>query len=139
MDTFSITLLPGRIRLYTCTREEFQKIVRHRFYDITNDILCQTMLDNEITFYLHVLEGNAATHAVFQSICISDPRSYRVIDIHEDVPGIDHVGIIYRISKRLVERQIPILYINTYGHNMVLILEEWLPKAMDSLKDMIRT
>ena len=135
MDKFSVTLLPGTIRLYKCTREQFQGIVRHRFYDITNDILCQTMLDDEVTFYFHVLEKNAASHAVFQSICVHDPRSYRAIDIHEDVPGIDHVGIIYQISKRFVDKQIPILYINTYGHNIVLVLEEYLPRAFEVLKE----
>ena len=92
------------------------------------------MLDNEITFYLHVLEDNAATHAVFQSVCITDPRMYRVIDIHEDIPGIDHVGIIYQISRRFVDKHIPILYVNTFGHNMVIILEENLPKALEVLE-----
>jgi len=136
MEKFSVTLLPGRVKLYKCTRDELKHIVKHKFYNVTKDILCQTMLDDEITFYLHILEDNAATHAVFQSICgITDQRSYRVIDIHEDVPGIDHIGIIYRISKRFVDKQIPILYINTYGHNMVLILDEYLSKAMDILKD----
>ena len=136
MEKFSVTLLPGRVKLYKCTWDELTRIVKHKFYNVTKDILCQTMLDDEITFYLHVLEDNAATHAVFQSICgITDQRSYRVIDIHEDVPGIDHIGIIYRISKRFVDKQIPILYINTYGHNMVLILDEYLSKAMDVLKD----
>ena len=95
MDKFSVTLLPGLIRLYCCTREQLDYLVRHRFYDITKDVLCQTMLDNEITFYLHVREENAATHTVFQSVCVTDPRMYRVFDIHEDIPGIDHVGIIY--------------------------------------------
>ena len=136
MDKFSVTLLPGQIRLYKCNREDFQRIVRHKFYNITKDILCQTMLEDEITFYLHVLEDNAATHVVFQSICdTNDIRNYHVIDIHEDVPGIDHVGIIYRISKRFVEKHIPILYINTFGHNMVLVLEEYLPKAFEVLKE----
>ena len=135
IDKFSVTVLPGFVRLYTCSRDDFYRIVKHRFYDITKDILCQTMLDNEITFYLRILEDNSATHTVFQSICVCDPRSYRAIDIHEDVPGIDHVGIIYRISQRFVEKQIPILYINTYGHNLVLVLDQYFAKAMSVLKD----
>jgi len=135
MNKFSVTLLPGLIRLYTCNRVELQHIIRHRFYDVSRDILCQTMLDDEITFYLRVLDGNAASHAVFQSICITDPRPYRAIDIHEDVPGIDHIGIIYQISRRFVEKEIPILYINTYGHNIVLVVEEYIAKAMEVLKE----
>lgn len=135
MDKFSVTLLHGIIKLYKCTREQFKYIIKHKFYDITKDILCQTMLDDEITFYFHVHKNNEASHKVFQSICVYDPRSYRAIDIHEDVPGIDHVGIIYQISKRFVEKQIPILYINTYGHNIVLVLEEYLPRAFEVLKE----
>jgi hypothetical protein len=135
MEKFSVTLLPGSLRLYTCSREIFQRIVSNRYYDITKDILCQTVLNDEVTFYIHNLESNSATHEVFQSICISDPRIYRSFDIHEDVPGIDHIGIIYQISKRFVDKHIPILYINTFGHNLIIVLEEYLPQAVDVLKE----
>ena len=135
MDKFSVTLLPGLIRLYKCTRDDFQRILRHKFYDVTKDVLCQTIFEDEVTLYLHVLDGNVATHTVFQSICITDPRPYRVIDIHEDVPGFDHIGIIYRISKRFVVKQIPILYVNTYGHNLILVLDQHVFGAMEVLKE----
>jgi ACT domain len=134
MEKFSVTLLPGLLRLYKCTRAEFENIIRHRFYDVIKDILCQTILDNEITIFLHIRGDNEATRVVFQSICVTDPRSYYAIDIHEDIPGIDHIGIIYQISKRFVDKEIPILYINTYGHNLILVSDEYIVKAMEILK-----
>lgn len=47
-----------------------------------------------------------------------------VYDLHEDIPGIDHVGIIHRISGMFLEKEIPILYVNTFGHNLVFVAEE---------------
>ena len=135
---FSVTLLPAIITLYKCSYDEFLYIASNRFYDITKDILCQTILNNEVTFYMNHNDTNAATHEVFRRICVFDPRIYHVFDIHEDIPGIDHVGIIYRISKRFVENQIPILYINTHGHNMILVTELHIEKAKESLYDIAR-
>ena len=135
MDKFSVTLLPGSLRLYKCTRDEFQHILRCRMYDISKDVLCQTFLDNEVTFYFHIRDDNTFSHSIFPSICVADPRTYRAIDIHEDLPGIDHIGIIYRISKQFVQKQIPILYVNTYGHNLILVSEEFMTSAMEVLKE----
>lgn len=133
MDRFSITILPSRVRLYQCTRDILLGL--DGFYHPLRDVLCQTHLSDEITFYLLIRGDNAATHEVFHKRCISDRRVYHVIDIHEDVPGIDHIGIIYQISKRFVEHQIPILYVNTYGHNLVFLSEEHMSSAMEVLHD----
>jgi len=135
MDRFSVSLVPHRVQLYTCHRDVFPRILINRYYNIQQDILSISFLENEITLYVNVLDGNGAVHQVLQSICHFDPRIYHVIDIHEDIPGIDHIGIIYQISKRFVEKQIPILYLNTYGHNLVLVSEEHMTKAWDILKE----
>ena len=132
MDRFSITILPSRVRLYQCTRDILRGL--DGFYHPLRDILCQTNLSDEVTFFLLIRGDNAATHEVFHRRCISDGREYCVIDIHEDVPGLDHVGIIHQISKRFVERQIPILYVNTYGHNLVFLSEEHMSSAMEVLR-----
>ena len=129
MDRFSVTRLPYPIRLYTCSREEWSTIMRYHLYDLTRDILCQTILENEITLYVHVLAENEMVHKMLEKIGITDPRIYHAIDLHEDLPGIDHIGIIYRISQKLVEQDIPILYFNTYGHNIVLVSDEYLDRA----------
>ena len=135
MDRFSVSMVPTRVQLYTCSRDVFTTMIVNRYYNIQQDILSISFLENEITLYVNVLDGNGAVHQVLQGICDFDPRVYHVIDIHEDIPGIDHIGIIYRISKRFVEKEIPILYLNTYGHNLVLVSEDHMTKAWDVLQE----
>lgn len=135
---FSVSILPERIRLYTCSRHDYLHMIVHfRLYDVTKDILCQTFLGDEITFYLYDEPDhtdNVARQAIFTRSCTSDQRVYHVIDIHEDLPGIDHIGIIHYVSGKFYEKGIPILYINTYGHNLILIAEEHIAAAMHVLE-----
>lgn len=135
---FSVTLLPERVRLYTCSRHDYLNMIVHfRLYDITTDVLCQTFLGDEITFYMYVTPestDNDARHAIFTRSCTSDQRTYCVVDIHEDLPGIDHIGIIHYISGQFHEKRIPIMYVNTYGHNLILIGEDHMTIAMDVLQ-----
>lgn len=118
-----------------CPRHELEHLILYfKLYDNSRDVLCQTFLADEITFYMYVREENKNTHDIFSRICRSDQRLYHIIDIHEDLPGIDHIGIIYRISKRFHEKNIPILYVNTYGHNLILLSTEYMASAMDILE-----
>jgi hypothetical protein len=84
--------------------------------------------------YIDDSKENQISHFLLTKICISDQRIYNIIDIHEDVPGLDHVGIINMISKRFLEKKIPILYINTFGHNIVLVSEEYMEEVLTILK-----
>lgn len=135
---FSVTILPNRVKLYKCDPDVFKNILLHfPSYDITKDVLCQMMLDNEITFYLYYKETdghNLLVHGFFTTVCMSDQRIYHVIDIHEDVPGIDHIGIIHHLSRFFLEKEIPILYVNTYGHNLVFVAEDYMTSAMEILE-----
>lgn len=132
---FSITCLPQQIRLYKATRENNHANHYFHYFEMMKDILCQTFLDDEITLYVWITPENGAYHAALQTICTCDPRIYHVIDIHEDLPGIDHIGIIHRISGRFTEKSIPILYVNTYGHNLVFVAEEHMTSAMEILNE----
>jgi hypothetical protein len=136
MNKFSIEILPSKIKLYKCTRDEYKNIIdKYNLYN-DEDILCKTMIEDEITFYYHIRndKDNRYIHYILSKICVSDTREYTVINIFEDLPGIDHVGIIYNISRLLLEKNIPILYINTFGHNLVLISDEYINNAIESLK-----
>jgi len=68
---------------------------------------------------------------------ICDPRKYHVVNIHEDLPGIDHIGIVNKISKLFLEINIPILYINTYSYNLILISDEHFEKAMELISKIL--
>ena len=115
-------------------REEARRLVSLSLFDALEDLLCQTVMYNEVTFYVWLRGG--ALHHVLQQQCQTDGRTYSVWDIHEDVPGIDHVGIISRISERFAQRGLPILYVNTYGHNVVFVSEEHRADAIEVLQGM---
>lgn len=133
MPRFSVSRLSFCVTIYHSTQEHARELMR--YYDPIRDVLGYTVLENEVTFYLSMLPTNTATHEIFRMKCMSDGRRYHVFDIHEDQPGIDHVGIIHRISKRFVEHNIPILYVNTYGHNLVLVEEEHVSRVVELLSD----
>ena len=140
MNKFSIRILSEKIKIYKCNREEYKNIFQK--YNLYNDedVLCKTILEDEVTFYYTLKidkddsKNNHYIHYILSKICVSDPRQYTVINIYEDIPGIDHVGIIYNISRLFLEKNIPILYINTYGHNLIIISEEHLNNALETLK-----
>jgi hypothetical protein len=135
MNRFSVTFLDKKARLYTCNKEVYNNLfLKYKSFCTSDDILCQTMMGDEITFYVYEKMGditNSINHHIFQKICTVDPRSYLIINIHEDVPGIDHIGIIHHISGYFLKKQIPILYINTYGYNLVLVSDEYLSQVQN--------
>jgi hypothetical protein len=136
MNKFSIEILEEKIKLYKCSREEYKNIIeKYKLYNI-DDILCHTQLKDEITLYyiINNQEENKINNHLLSKLCVSDHRIYNIINIYEDIPGIDHVGIIHNISKLFLEKNIPILYINTFGHNIILVSEENMNAAIDSLK-----
>jgi len=128
---FSISLVKrgNKIKLYKFTKEQLNS--NYKEFIKTDNILCQTFLEDEITLY----KFSGDDDQIFDSICtIRDPREYNVINIHEDLPGIDHIGIVHKISGYFVENEIPLLYINTFSYNLILISDEHLEKALNVLE-----
>lgn len=108
---FSVTSLPDIIRIYQ---------LRYPLY--SPSLLCCTNLNNEYTVYKYVGKDDS----IFESLSIQyDPRNYHVYSIHEDCPGISHIGIVHYLSGLFSKENIPILYVNTYGSNLVFISEEY--------------
>lgn len=136
MNKFSIRIMPDKLKLYKCSREEYKNIIsKYNLYNI-DDVLSKTFLEDEITIYYLIKNTteNHYNHHILSKICVTDPRPYTIINIYEDIPGIDHVGIIHKISSLFLENNIPILYINTYGHNIILVADEYIDKAIHNLK-----
>jgi len=63
-----------------------------------------------------------------------DPRWYHLFSIHEDCPGIYHIGIVHFLSGLFSDAGIPILYMNSYASNLVLISEEHVKEAIELMK-----
>ena len=136
MNKFSIEILNQKVKIYKCSREEYKNIIsKYKLYNI-DDILCHTQLNDEVTLYhtYNDKEETKTNNYILSKLCVSDQRIYKVINIYEDIPGIDHVGIIHNISKLFLEKNIPILYINTFGHNIILVSEENMPNAVSCLE-----
>ena len=71
-------------------------------------IMCQIQMkfpDPEYTVYKYVSEDDSLfqTHSI-----LFDPREYNLINIHENIP---------------------LLYLNSYGYNLILISDEYFEKA----------
>jgi ACT domain len=143
MNRFSVTFLSERARLYTINKDIYYHFLSKMDLVLKNTILCQTVLGDEYTYYIYDRPNdisNSLNHDFFKKMCVNeDPRSYIIINIHEDCPGIDHVGIIHHISGYFLKKQIPILYINTYGHNLVLVSEEYLSQVQDIFSEIAYT
>ena len=128
MNVFSTSLLQRKIRIYKFTREDYER--HYRLFIKSENIMCQTFLEDEITLYKYIGEDDEA----FMSICnVYDRREYNIVNIHEDVPGIDHIGIVHHISGIFYKNNIPLLYINTYTYNLILISDEFIGKALEVL------
>lgn len=128
---FSTSLLPRKIRIFKFSQEEYERHYR-LFIKSENikNIMCLTFLEDEITMYKYAGEDDTS----FMEICNTyDRREYNIINIHEDVPGIDHIGIVHHISGIFVKHNIPLLYINTYAFNLILIADEFISKALEVL------
>lgn len=119
----SITVLPDKVKIYKLT---------HPIHSC--NIMCQTNIrlpDPEITVYKY--RGN--DDALFeQNSIVFDPREYTAINIHEDIPGIDHIGIVNYISGHFMKEGIPLLYINTYAYNLILVSEDYVNIAQKLLE-----
>lgn len=127
---FSIDIGKKRIKLYKCDHDDYENILKHNIIQpFSKHLLCQTFYENEITLYVYLDEDNKFDHFILSKLCITDEREYHIVTIYEDVPGIDHVGIIHHISSYFLKENIPILYINTYGNNLILISDEMMEKA----------
>ena len=116
MNCFSVTTMNAPIRLYQ---------LRYPIY--SPSVLCSTSMEGEYTVYKYVNEDDA----VFESLSTQfDPRLYHGFSIHEDCPGINHIGIVHFISGLFAEENIPIMYVNTYASNLIFVCEEYRERAI---------
>lgn len=128
---FSSTILKKKIKIYRFTYDQYYSHFR-QFIMSADDIMTQTFLEDEVTLFKYVGRDDD----VFKSISdVYDPREYTVINIHEDVPGIDHIGIVHHITRYFYQYEIPLLYINTFSYNLILISDEYIEKVMNILRE----
>ena len=123
MQPFSVTAIPEQIRIY-----QLREPLSHPL----PNVFCSMSLGGEHTVY----KFTGKDDAYLESLSIqSDPRLYSLFSIHEDSLGLDHIGIVHFLSGLFSKEDIPILYVNTYGSNVVCVSEEYVDKAITIMKD----
>ncbi len=71
-----------------------------------------------------------STYDDYHSSC----ETYRVLQFHECGSGITHTGIVQYLSKLFSTENIPIIYINTYNNNFIIITSSNFDKCNRLLK-----
>jgi len=120
MNKFSVSELPQQIRLYKLPYPTYSPCT-----------MCQSYINDEYTVYKYIGEDDQ----LFQALSVQyDPHVYTVFIIHEDCPGIDHIGIVYFLSGLFTKAHIPLLYLNTYSYNVILIGDDFVEQARTVMK-----
>jgi hypothetical protein len=78
-----------------------------------------TKSHNEISLVLDNDTLNTFNPTELASVNI-DPTDYRILQIFENSCGMNHIGIVSRLSRLFSENEIPIMYINSYNNNYIL-------------------
>lgn len=122
MEDFNIIEYDTRVSLVLINNDQRERV----FYD-----LLKTIFFSKPKFY-SLTESEQEISLFIDQNCLqplekygfSAIHNYRFIQICESNPGIDHVGIVSKISTILAQSNIPILYVNTYNNNFILIKED---------------
>ena len=104
---------------------------------------CRCLLDNTDIFYSITESDNELSFIIdsdmeyyFSDIddILRIESNYRVIQIYEGCPGVNHIGIVSEISSFFSDIGISILYINTFNNNFILVKEDDLDKSIEALE-----
>ena len=121
-----------KVKLYSLTIEEYynfqNKIAKilqdnNKFYSITKE---QTT--NKISLFIE--ECDEIKELDYDDI-------YNILSIYSCDNQINNYGIVYSISNVFTKYNIPIIYINTFSENLILINENDFEKAVVSLQQII--
>lgn len=100
--------------------------------DDNSNFITYTKSENEFSIILD--EKCLSIFSVEEKSMVNiDPNTYFILQIFEDYyspndyceNGINHVGVVTRLSRIFSDNNIPILYINSYNNNYILFSEEY--------------
>jgi hypothetical protein len=136
-DNLYVNIEDCVVSLSFIKKEYFEKISHFlmKVLLFNNDLFVSyTVSDDEISIFLDERLLENLTDNMKDLMHIDDKR-YKVIQIYEFSSGISHIGIVHKISCILSKKEIPILYINTYNNNFVLVEKENLDRVTTLLKN----
>jgi hypothetical protein len=125
-EEYSLELLHDEIYLYSF-RPEYKTQVLGKILPILweNDFLSMTQHDNEISVFMSSKHLYLLDDLHF--ICkMNEP--YRVLRLYQINHQIDELGVVAKFAETFKNMEIPILYINSFSNNYVLIPSKDLSK-----------
>ena len=131
IDNYSLELLHTRVHLYNIHPSHKQELLGFllpilldaSFFHITqSEHELSLMVDAK---YASVLQARRNINSM--------PDTYAVLRIFQESHRINEQGIVAEISKWFATRDIPILYVNSFNNNFILLPED----RLDDLGDWI--
>ena len=132
-DNFVVKEHPNKVRIMMVNKKEKDKVM---------SLLVHCMCSDDNIFY-NINEGDNELSLIIDTKmeeyykkinCVYFPDLYRVIQVHENCSGIEHIGIVSEISSLFTDINVSIMYVNTYNNNFILVKDKDYNKALDALK-----
>lgn len=133
IPNFYLELLPDPVLLFSVPMEYKQCIVGYllpilmdntKFFNISN-------AEKEFSLFLSKSVHTDQIRELPYVHRIDD--EFSVLRIYQDTHGINEHGVVYNISKHFFEKSIPIIYVNSFSNNYILVPS----KHLDELHDWI--
>ena len=132
MEDFGIILLDYKVKIlyipFHINKKSMIVPLLKIWLDDTVKFITYTKTESEFSIILD--EQCILTNFSVEELSIIniDQSTYLVLQIFEDNEnGINHVGIVSRLSKIFSDNNIPILYINSYNNNYILVSDIYKP------------
>ena len=118
-----------------CATENHQNVMNellnlYKDSDKNNMFMSLNIGDDELSFIVDEIHENK----FLDLKCMIYPDVYKIIQIHENISGIDNIGTVSEISSLFTDINISILYVNTYNNNFILVKKSDYDRAINALK-----
>lgn len=133
MSTFYLKLLDYDLYLIKILNNNY----KINFYELINLVLIKnkfcsfTKSEKEVSL---IIDKESYELNKFKKGYIKLNIKYKALQFYEEGSGVQHIGIVNKISSIFTTHKIPILYINTFNNNYVIIEDKDLDKVIQILK-----
>jgi hypothetical protein len=135
---FEMEIIDEPISLITFNRTDFDVIMyalmKEIFFKDKFIFFSMTIHDNEISIFVDQKIMNILLEHYKDKIYGSCDDNYNAIKIYDSHDGVDHIGIVNSISSTFTELKIPILYVNSFNNNYILIKNTYIEHAKKYMK-----
>lgn len=129
---FNFECLDVKVAVIYFNKQYYDTVIYHILKDVifNDDINFFSLTFNTDEISLFVDERFVPN---IKDINYTIDKNYRVIRVYDYNDGIQNVGIVSKLSSLLSSSDIPLLYVNSYNNNYILLKEDYLDKAKEIL------